>query len=449
MAGLHERSAVSLAASLRRGDVSATEVVSSCLEAITGREGELRAWAHLDPELALARARELDALDQPRGPLHGLPVGVKDIIDTADQPTQYGTPIYEGFQPTSDAAVVSRLRAAGAVILGKTVTTEFALFHPGPTSNPHDGSRTPGGSSSGSAAAVGARTIPLAVGTQTAGSVVRPASFCGIVGVKPTFGAVPTEGVRPCAERLDTVGSFGRDVADAALLLGVMAGRPERFRPADLGDRPRIGFCRTHEWDEVAPSCRSVIEEGVGRLAREVDVVEVDLPASFEGLARSQTVVMLVETAQALTEELRDHPGALSATLHEMLAHPDLRAELYEEAVAHIATCRSQLDEVFRGVDALVAPSVLSEAPPIEEGTADPLLCRSWTALGTPAVSVPGLTGRTGLPLGVQVVAPLGADDVALGAAELVGRWLGDADAPGSAAPAGEAGQAAARNTIP
>jgi Asp-tRNA(Asn)/Glu-tRNA(Gln) amidotransferase A subunit family amidase len=430
MAELHERSAVSLARSLQRGEISANEVVTSCLEAVAGREGELAAWAHLDPELALAQAKTLDASEQPRGPLHGVPVGIKDIIDTADQPTQYGSRIYHGHRPDRDALVVTRLREAGAVILGKTVTTELALFHPGPTSNPHDASRTPGGSSSGSAAAVGARTLPLAVGTQTAGSVVRPASFCGIVGAKPTFGAVPTHGVRPCAERLDTVGAFGRDVADAALLLGVMAGDLDRFGPADLGPAPRLGFCRTYEWEHVEPACRAVIEEGVERLARHVDVVEVDLPPDFDGLASSQTVVMLVETAQALTKELRDHPGALSGTLHEMLNNRDRRAGLYEEALAHIATCRAQLDEAFAGVDALLAPSVLSEAPPIEDGTADPLLCRQWTALGTPAISVPGLTGRSGLPLGVQVVAPIGRDDVALGAAEVVARWIGTAGTP-------------------
>jgi Asp-tRNA(Asn)/Glu-tRNA(Gln) amidotransferase A subunit family amidase len=210
----------------------------------------------------------------------------------------------------------------------------------------------------------------------------------------------------------------------------VMAGDLDRFGPADLGPAPRLGFCRTYEWEHVEPACRAVIEEGVERLARHVDVVEVDLPPDFDGLASSQTVVMLVETAQALTKELRDHPGALSGTLHEMLNNRDRRAGLYEEALAHIATCRAQLDEAFAGVDALLAPSVLSEAPPIEDGTADPLLCRQWTALGTPAISVPGLTGRSGLPLGVQVLAPIGRDDVALGAAEVVARWVGAAGAP-------------------
>jgi Asp-tRNA(Asn)/Glu-tRNA(Gln) amidotransferase A subunit family amidase len=424
MAELHERSAVALADAIRQGEASATEVVTSCLEAVADREGSLSAWAYLDPELALAQARSLDALDAPRGPLHGVPVGIKDNIDTADQPTQYGSPIYEGHLPERDAALVARLRAAGAVVLGKTVTTELAFFHPGPTSNPHDPTRTPGGSSSGSAAAVGAGTLPLAVGTQTAGSVVRPAAFCGVVGAKPTYGTVPTAGVKPCAELLDTVGAFARNAEDAALLLGVMAGRPERFVPAELGDRPRLGFCRTFDWDRIDPAVRDAVEAAVDRLAEAVEVVEIDLPPLFAGLVGSHEVIMEVEATRALAQERRTQPQALSETLREMLARGERRVGEYEDALAHVTVCRERLGELFAEVDAVVAPAVLSEPPPIEEGTADPLLCRPWTALGTPAVAVPGVTGPTGLPIGLQVVAPRGRDDVALGAAALIGELL-------------------------
>jgi len=421
---LPTRSVTELAAATRAGELSARELVDACLDAVAAREDVLQAWVHLDPELARTQADRLDALpaDQ-RGPLHGIPVGVKDIIDTADQPTQHGSPVYAGNRPTQDATCVARLRTAGAVVLGKTVTTEFAGFHPGATTNPHDPERTPGGSSSGSAAAVGAGTVPLALGTQTAGSVVRPASFCGVVGAKPTFDRVPTAGVKPFSPSLDTVGTFTLDAAGAALALAVMAGED----PADatLDAAPRIGFARTHEWGQLPTATRLAVEAAATRLGAHLEVVEVDLPDAFDGLVEAQMALMMAEATQALATERRDHGEELSDKLRAGLRIGDRHLWALDAARHHVHRCRALLDEVFAGVDVLLAPSALGEAPLATEGTGDPLLCRIWTALGTPAVAVPGLVGPDALPLGVQLVAPLGADSTALAATAHVQPLLG------------------------
>jgi Asp-tRNA(Asn)/Glu-tRNA(Gln) amidotransferase A subunit family amidase len=436
MTDLHERSASQLAAAVRDGEVRAEEVVATFLDRVTARESELRAWAHLDPDRAIAEARRRDA-DEPRGPLHGVPVGVKDIVDTGDLPTEHGSPIYRDHRPSDDAVVVARLRAAGAVVLGKTVTTEFAFFTPGPTTNPHDPARTPGGSSSGSAAAVAARTVPLAVGTQTAGSVVRPASFCGTVGAKPTFGVVPTAGVKPAAPSLDTVGVFTNDVGDAALALGVMADDLDRFRPADLGERPRIGFARTHEWDQLEPATRAALDAAVERLARHVEVVEVVLPASFAGLVDAQQTVMATEALRMLADERSHHADLLSDGLRTYLEGAEALVAGYDDAISLAARCRDQLPEAFAGVEVVLAPSVIGEAPSIET-TGDPLLCRAWTLLGTPTVAVPGLRGPAGLPLGVQTIALPGRDDLALGGAAIIADVLGAEEDPGRVRPGKE-----------
>src|SRR4051812_47449572 len=264
-------------------EMSSEEVVRECLERVEARDGEVRAWAWLDAEAALAQARARDA-EAPRGPLHGLPVGVKDVIDTADMPTAYGSPIYEGERPARDAACVAWLREQGAVILGKTVTTEFATYQPPVTRNPHDPDRTPGGSSSGSAAAVAAGMVPLAYGTQTAGSVIRPASFCGVVGFKPRHGWSSATGIKRLSARLDTLGTFGRTVADAALLAGFAAPEGE----------PRIAWCRT-PWGGDAPE----VEAAAGRVGAE----ELELPPQFAALPAAQETVMAFDVARSLEPE--------------------------------------------------------------------------------------------------------------------------------------------------
>ncbi|MDX1619368.1 MAG: amidase [Nitriliruptorales bacterium] len=414
MSALHELSATEAIDGLRDRSFSSEELVTSLLERIHDREQVVRAWAHLDPEQALEDAKERDR-QPPEGPLHGLPVGVKDIIDTADQPTTYGAAPYAGHRPEHDATVVSRLRQAGAVILGKTVTTEFACFHPGPTTNPHDPSRTPGGSSSGSAAAVADRMVPVALGTQTAGSVVRPASFCGVFGLKPTFGVIDLRGVKAVSPSLDTLGVLARDVRDLTCLARVLADRPDPFDmpPNDVS----MGFVRTAQWPWIADSVRDRIDAAVTPLIESGELAETSLPDDFAGLAEAQEVVMAVEATDTLGAEHAQHGDELSDNLLRFLERGEQLRWAYDAAQELAATCRAQLVDVFALHDVLVTPSVLGEAPPQEEGTGDPLLCRMWTLLGTPAVAVPGLLGPSGLPLGLQVVAAPGRDGLAVQAA--------------------------------
>jgi len=406
--------------------VSVLATAEATLARIADVEPDLRAFAHLDPAAVLERARELDAVPpSARGPLHGLPVGLKDIIDTEDAPTAYGSPIHAGHRPERDAIVVGRLRAAGALIVGKTVTTEFALFTPGPTRNPHDPTRTPGGSSSGSAAAVAAGLLPIALGTQTAGSVVRPASFCGIVGAKPTFGRVPFDGVKLCSEHLDTLGVLARDAADAALVLAVMADEPVPSTDARSQGRPRIGW-----WPGAAPArmdddARAIVDASVASLADggDVEIVEVELPTWFGDLIAAQQVLMRHEAWGNL---------ALERTRHAELLSPGLRAYLAEGPDAAGAAAALVLAERGReavaaalgGFDALLTPSVVGEASE-RTVTGDPVFCRTWTLLGGPAVAVPGLRGPAGLPLGVQLVGPVGSDARVLAVADRLAPLLG------------------------
>ena len=256
-AKLNELSACEAATRLAARDITAEAMARACLARIEERESTVRAWIHLDPDAVLAQARALDA-GPVRGPLHGLPLGVKDIIDTADMPTGCGSPIYAAHRPRADAACVALAREAGALVLGKTVTTEFAWFFPGKTANPRDPSRTPGGSSSGSAAAVADQMVPFAFGTQTAGSVIRPASYCGVVGYKPTHGTVSRSGIKTLSESLDTLGVLARSAADAALLIGALSGRA--LLPAPLSRAPKIALCRTHEWPSAQPETVAALE---------------------------------------------------------------------------------------------------------------------------------------------------------------------------------------------
>jgi Asp-tRNA(Asn)/Glu-tRNA(Gln) amidotransferase A subunit family amidase len=371
---------------LAEREVSSQELVRECLDRIEEREDELRAWAHLDPEHAIAQARARDD-EAPRGPLHGLPVGVKDVIDTADLPTACGSPIYSGRRPDADAACVAWLRDQGAVVLGKTVTTEFATYQPPPTVNPHDPERTPGGSSSGSAAAVADGMVPLAYGTQTAGSVIRPASFCGVVGFKPRHGWHPIDGIKQLSARLDTLGTFGRTVADAALLAGFEAAEGEA----------RIAFCRTPWGGATGP---------VEAAAQRLGLPEVELPAEFAGLPDAQESVMAYDVARNLEPEWRAHRDLLSEAMRGYLERAwTIEAGEAEAGAALGDACRERLPEALAGHDALLVPAALGEAPPRSEGnTGDPVLCRAWTLLGLPAISVPGVTGPAGMPVGLQLV---------------------------------------------
>lgn len=413
----NELSAVEAARRIARRELSAEALVRACLERIEAREAVVGAWIQLDAEAALSEARCLDA-GSLRGVLHGLPLGVKDLIDTVQLPTAYGSPIYAGHRPAWDAACVASARASGALVLGKTVTTEFATYHPGKTANPHNTAHTPGGSSSGSAAAVADCMVPLAYGTQTAGSIIRPASFCGVVGYKPSFGTISRAGVKALSDSLDTIGVFARDVADAALFVGALAGR--ELLPTATPAAPRIGVCRTYEWDQAAPEARQAFDDAAARLsAAGAKVHEVALPADFSGLAAAQTEIMAYEATQAFAHERRVHNDKLSAKFRELIAQgAALTPQRYDQDRLLARRCRHQMVDLFRAADILIAPSAPGEAPEGLAATGNPVFNRIWTLLGTPCVHLPCAQGPHGLPLGVQAVGPWGADRATLAAAD-------------------------------
>jgi amidase len=414
---LHELSAGEAVALLRGRTISSEELTRACLDRIAAEDGRLGAFEHVDPGGALAQARRIDAMS-PRPPLAGLPLGVKDIIDTADLPTECGFAGWRGRRPQRDAACVARLRAAGAVVLGKTVTTEFAFFRPGKTRNPHDLGRTPGGSSSGSAAAVAARLVPAALGTQTAGSIIRPASFCGVVGFKPTHGLLPMDGIAPFAPSLDTLGLLVRRVADVPPLLAALLPSPGAAA-ARTGEVPRLALCRTEQWPLAEASTRRILEDAAARLGRAgARVEERELGPEFQGLVAAQRAIMAAEAARTFRPILAEHGDAVSAVLRELVREGEgVGAEREEAARRQAAACRTLLAGVFAGLDALLTPSTIGEAPRGLESTGDPAFNRMWTLLGTPCVSLPAARGPAGMPVGVQLVGARGADEALLGLA--------------------------------
>jgi Asp-tRNA(Asn)/Glu-tRNA(Gln) amidotransferase A subunit family amidase len=353
--------------------------------------------------------------------LHGVPVGIKDIVDTADLPTERGSAIHAGRRPAADAACVARLRGAGAVILGKTVTTEFAYFSPGPTRNPADPARTPGGSSSGSAAAVADAMVPVAIGSQTAGSVVRPAAFCGTLGLKPTRGLVDLTGVMALSGNLDTLGWFARDAEDLALLGGVLTdGWPEAG--AHAGGAPAFALSRTPWWDRADADAQGAVTRAADRLAAAgASVRDLDLPERFAALPEAQEALMAFDMARSLAHEGEHHADDMSDVLRAFLERGrTIDRAVAEDAVALGAECRALLAEHLEPGETLLVPAVSGEPPAFDEGvTGDPLFCRPWTLLGVPALSVPGATGGHGAPVGVQLVAPARAD----AALVAVGAW--------------------------
>jgi amidase len=424
MQELNELGARDAAQRLAARDITAEQMARACLERIAERERTVGAWIHLDPDAVLAQARELDA-GAVRGPLHGLPLGVKDIIDTIDMPTCYGSAAYPGHRPAGDAACVALARAAGALILGKTVSTEFAWFHPGKTANPrvpqNAAPHTPGGSSSGSAAAVADAMAPLAFGTQTAGSIVRPASYCGVVGYKPSYATLPRAGVKLLAESLDTLGVMARSPGDAALLVGALSGR-ELVPAAAPAHAPRIALCQTHEWSAALPETVAALEHAAKTAARAgAQVKELALPKAFGGLLQAQIDLMNYESYRSLADDRLHRHAGLSDTLKKLLAtaaRVDTRR--YDEARALAATCRAMLGDVFAGADVILAPSAPGEAPQGLAATGNPVFCRIWTLLGVPAMNIPCSEGPNRLPVGVQVIGRIGDDARAIAVAE----WL-------------------------
>ncbi len=429
---LNRLPATRLARMIAGHELTCEAVTHSFVDAVHQRESEVRAFAWFDSARALSTARELDIGDW-RGPLHGLPVAVKDNIDTADMPSEYGSAIFAGHRPAADAACVAALRSAGGYVFGKTVCAELANFTPGPTRNPFNLDHTPGGSSSGSAAVVAAHMAPFALGTQTAGSVIRPAAFCGVVGFVPTRGLVPRAGVKAVSDTLDVVGAFAHSVEDVALVAAALAWRPEWQHAPAKAAPVAIGWTATPWAAQLAPSMLAALER-VARLAaaRGARVREIAWPfaqnadgVAFAALADAQRTVQLYETARALGPELQYRSELLSAKLALLIEEGrTVTADAYVEAIKVGRECARTLDELFGDADVLLVPSAPGEAPQGLGSTGDPQFNRPWHLLGAPQINVPvprGLAhGESGLPLGVQVVARPGDDERALVAA----RWL-------------------------
>lgn len=433
-----ELTAAEAAVDIARGLISAEEMTRACLDRIAVAEPEVQAFVHLDPEHALAQARALDrhkAEGGHLGPLHGVPVGIKDIFDTADYPAECGSPILAGRRPQADAAAVAKLRGAGAVILGKTVTTEFAYFHPGKTRNPRDIARTPGGSSSGSAAAVAAGMVPLAIGSQTNGSMIRPAAFCGVFGIKPSHGLVSRAGALLLSGKLDHVGAFARSVGDLGLILDVLAGQD----PADPDTRPyaapafhaaaeeaaplppRFAFVRTPVWDKADAEARTALEE----FAEEIGAEEVELPDYYAGAWEAQRVIMAADMAHNLGHF--EDEGEVSPQFATLLGEGrEVSAVQYLAARRDAQRYADGLMGIFEQVaDAIVTLSARGVAPEGHGATGDPVFCSLWTLTGFPALNLPLIANDDGLPIGVQMIGAPNRDDRLLRTANALVSSLG------------------------
>jgi Asp-tRNA(Asn)/Glu-tRNA(Gln) amidotransferase A subunit family amidase len=426
-ASLHSLAACDATRLIREGALTSRELVEGCLARIRETDGQVQAWAFLDPDHALAQARAADDLrlsGRPVGPLHGVPVGVKDIFDTADMPTENGSVLHAGRTPSRDAAVVAMLRAAGAVIMGKTVTTEFAYYTPGKTRNPHDPAHTPGGSSSGSAAAVAAGMVPLAVGSQTNGSVIRPAAFCGVYGFKPTHGLIPRPGICTLSRSLDTVGIFARTIADVALLAEQLVGFDERdpdsrpraripFRDVAAEDPPlppMFAFVKTARWSRATDETKEAFAELADLLGDGME--EVELVSASDEAYEWHRLIMEAEMAANLEREWDKGRDRLSEKLRALLERGrQVTALDYQRALTRVAAVAAGFAELFeQRYDAIVTPSAPGSAPAGLDSTGDPSFCTLWTLCGMPAITAPLMQGATGLPLGVQLVGPRGGD---------------------------------------
>jgi Asp-tRNA(Asn)/Glu-tRNA(Gln) amidotransferase A subunit family amidase len=419
----NELGASQIVAKIAAGETTCEAVMRDCIERIAARDGVVKAWVNFNPELALAQAHALDR-EPRRGPLHGVPIGIKDVIDTFDMPTEMGSPIYRGYRPLADAACVALLRRAGAVILGKTATCELAGMAPAATTNPHNAAHTPGGSSSGSAAAVADFMVPAALGTQTGGSVLRPSSFCGVFGYKPTYNTFNKAGLKPAAESIDTIGWIARSIEDIALLTAVLRlDEPQPLR--SMGAAPRIGICRTELWDSAQPETRSAVENAAAALSKAGAVVRnVALPEAFAGLpALARGTINHYERAACMAFEWDNHRAALSPQMRRYIENglKTSRAD-YVAAWRRVEQARALLPQIFDGLDVLLAPCVPGEAPKGLASTGDPSMQAMWTALHTPTMTLPSHRGPNRLPVGIQLVAQRYDDDRLFACA----RWIWD-----------------------
>lgn len=410
-------SALDLARRIDQGALTPAAVVDLCAAAIAAREPEIGAFTVLDIEGARRQAASAAAA-LAATPLRGLPVGFKDIFDTADFPTEYGSPIYRGHRPAADAAVVAMARRAGGLVLGKTVTTELAHLHPAKTRNPVNREHTPGGSSSGSAAAIAAGMLPIAFGSQTGGSVIRPAAFCGVAGFKPSYKLIPTVGVKCFSWHLDTVGLFAAGIADVAFAAAAVTGRDLRVDSAPPA-APRAGVVRGHLWGEASAAMQSAVETAAANAARAgARVAEVSLPPILDEAWRAHPTIQDYEAYRALAFEYDRHRDRIAPITRELLdAGATITTEAYDTARRTTRLARQALAEVMSDCDVLVMPSASGAAPRGLTSTGSAMFNRLWTLMGTPAANVPGLADADGLPLGVQVVGRFGRDRATLEAA--------------------------------
>jgi Asp-tRNA(Asn)/Glu-tRNA(Gln) amidotransferase A subunit family amidase len=410
---------------LRDGTLLASDLIEAFLARVADREPSLRAFAWHEPvavRRAAARADAARRAGRGTGPLHGLAFGIKDVLDTADMPSQYGSPIWAGHRPRADAAAVALARRAGAIALGKTVTTEFATRHPGPTTNPRDAAHTPGGSSSGSAAGAAAGFFHAGFGTQTAGSIIRPAAFCGAVGFKPSFGTLHRGGMKVMSESLDTAGVIAGSVGDCALFMGGLTGRDFGDPEARPGSAPRLGLCLGPTADGASPETLALLDRVAAAAGRAgAKVTALSLPSAMDDALEAHPFVMNMESAEALAWELDHAPAQISAVLRERMAWARSQppAKLDEARQAFAAARRAFID-VVAPFDALLTPAAPGEAPEGLGWTGDPAFNSLWTLLHVPCATVPAGEGPKGLPLGVQIVAAAGRDREALAWAEWV-----------------------------
>lgn len=429
-------SALQMVRMIREGQVTSVQLVTACLDKIEAENDKLKAWAHFDRDAALARAGEMDEIRQtgrPMGALHGVPVGVKDIVDTRSFPTEYGTPVMAGRQPDHDARIIAQLLDAGAIIIGKTVTTPFAFLDPSETRNPHNTAFSPGGSSSGSAAAVAAGHVPIAIGSQTNGSVIRPASYCGVYGFKPTSGILPRTGVLQTSQTLDQLGVFSLYLEDAALLADVLG----MYDPADMASYPRprpnmlsgakadVPIEPNFVWLEM-PYCgkldddaREGMTEVIEALGAQVEVI--DAAESFKDMPEAHKIIQDYEISRNLDWALRDHEDQLFDKFADMLRQgASISDEAYQEAIKFRSAMIGYFSAFFKDYDAILTPSATGQAPKFDEGTGDPIFCTYWTLCGLPCVTLPVLSSGDGMPVGVQLVGNREEDDRLMRSA----RWM-------------------------
>ena len=423
---LTELSAAEAARQVREGEITSEALVTACLERIDEVDGDVQAWAHLNPDYALEQARALDGARQsgwPLGPLHGVPVGVKDIYDTEGLPTENGTVLDAGRQPDADCKVVSLLKEAGAITLGKTVTTELAVYGPGKTRNPHNPDHTPGGSSSGSAAAVATGMVPLAIGSQTNGSMIRPAAYCGVVGFKPSHGLIPRTGILAISHWLDTVGVFGRSVEDAALIAEALVAFDAGDMDSAIRSRPplaaiaveepplppTLAFAKTAVWDQADKETQEAFSELSDFLGDGCD--DVDLPEPFDHAVEWLRTIMYADLAKSFAGYYERGKDKLTDVLCEMIEEGQKTTAVeYNRAVDWRDVLNVGLEQVFERYDAIITPATTGEAPAGLDSTGSPVFCSLWTYCGTPAVTLPLMEGANGLPLGVQLVGRRGDD---------------------------------------